>query len=67
MEVVHFLEHECRVESALQEILVLVEGLEVALDGQLHKREYLHLDTAQLLIRSVISEVLLLVLGEGDA
>ena len=67
MEVVDLLKHECRVELAFQEILVLVQGFKVASDCKLHQREYLHLDTAHLLIRSVLREVLLVGLGERGA
>ena len=67
MEVVDLLQHECRVELAFQEILVLVQGFKVASDCKLHQWEYLHLDTAHFLIRSVLREVLLVRLGQWDA
>ena len=54
-------------ELAFQEILILVQCLKVAPDCKLHQREYLHFDTAHLLIRGVLSDILQIALGESDA
>ena len=66
MEVVNLLKHECCVELAFQEVLILVQGLKVAPNCKLHQREYLHFDTAHLLIRGVLSDILQIALGESD-
>ena len=67
MEVVNLLKHECCVELAFQEILILVQSLKIAPNCKLDQREYLRFDTAHLLIRSVLSNILQITLGESDA
>ena len=67
MEVVNLLKHECCVELAFQEILILVQSLKIAPNCKLDQREYLRFDTAHLLIRSVLSDILQITLGESDA
>ena len=67
MEVVNLLKHECCVELAFQEILILIQGLKIEPYCKLDQREYLRFDTAHLLIRSVLSDILQITLGESDA
>ena len=67
MKVVNLLKHECCVELAFQEILILIQGFKIAPNCKLDQREYLRFDTAHLLIRSVLCDILQITLGESDA